>query len=207
MSFEEHLDRWQALHGGTDPRRAPLVRRWLRVVHAVGRPVARTGVHPDVLTVLSVVAAVGVLAVPAPVGALLVVGSALLDALDGAVALLQDRVTRVGAVLDGVADRVCDLLFVTALVLAGAPIWLGIACSAGILLLEGTRLVTGRVLTLTVAERPTRVLACALGLVSVPTAGLAVLGAALLVGLVQLLPALRRTCGTARTVRPGRAAH
>lgn len=192
MTFEDHLDRWQGLHGGTDPRTTPLVRRWLRLVHAVGAPVARTGVHPDVLTVLSVGAAAAVLAVPPAVGALLVVVSAVLDALDGCVALLQDRVTRVGAVLDGVADRACDLLFVTALVLAGAPLWLGIACGAGLVLLEGTRLVAGRVLALTVAERPTRVIACALGLVAVPTAGLAVLGLALVAGLLQLLPALRQ---------------
>jgi phosphatidylglycerophosphate synthase len=192
VTFEDDVDRWQSLHGGTDPRSTPLVRRWLRAVHALARPLARTGVHPDVLTLLSVVVAVLVLPAPPVAGALLVVLSAGLDGLDGAVALLQDRVTRVGAVLDAVADRVCDLLFVAALVLAGGPWWLGAACGAGLLALEGLRLAARRVLTITVAERPTRVVACAAGLVSLPTVGLGVLGLALLVGLVPLARAWRK---------------
>lgn len=186
MSFEDHLDRWQALHGGTDPRTTPLVRPWLRVVHVVAAPLARTGVHPDVLTVLSVLVAALALPVPRLAGALLVVLSAGADGLDGAVALLQDRVTRVGAVLDAVADRACDLLFVAAVVLAGAPVWLGVACGLGVLALEGVRLVSRRVVAITVAERPTRVIACAAGLVSIPAVGLAVLALALLVALLQL---------------------
>lgn len=190
MRFEDHLDRWQSLHHGHDPRASRLLLGWLRLMHRLGR---RLPVHPDVLTGLAVVAAGAVLLVPAWVGALLVLTSALLDGLDGSVAVQQDRATRHGAVLDAVGDRVCDLLFVLALVLAGAPGLLGIACAAGVLLLEGTRLVTGRVLTITVAERPTRVIATALGLVSVPTLGLAVLTAAMAVALGQLRWSLR--CG------------
>ena len=144
------------------------------------------------LTVLAVVTAVSVLAVPSWAGALLVLLSALLDGLDGSVAVLRDRVTRHGAVLDGVGDRLCDLLFVLALVLAGAPWWLGIACGTGVLVLEGVRLLTGRVGTITVAERPTRVFATAFGLVSVPLVGLVILAAATTVGLVQLAVALSR---------------
>jgi phosphatidylglycerophosphate synthase len=183
VTFGDHLDRWQALHGGHDPRSTPLLIPWLRVVHLLA---ARLPVSPDLLTALAVVVAAAVLVVPAWAGALLVLLSALLDGLDGAVAIVRDRVTRHGAVLDAVGDRICDVLFVTALVLAGAPPWLGMACAAGILLLEGTRLVTRRIGVITVAERPTRVLATALGLVSVPTVGLVVLTGATALGLLQL---------------------
>lgn len=202
MTFEDHLDRWSVLHGGLDPRRSALLMAWLRLVHVLG---LRLRVPPDALTVLAVVAAVGVVLVPGRfpwVAALLVLLSALLDGLDGSVAVLQDRVTRRGAALDAVGDRICDLLFVLALVLAGAPWWLGIACAAGILLLEGSRVVTRRVgacagtgivtVTVTVAERPTRVFSTAFGLVSVPLVGLVVLAATTVVGLVQLAVASDR---------------
>lgn len=189
MTFEEHLDRWQALHGGVDPRPSAGLLAWLRLMHLLGR---RLPLPPDALTGLAVVAALGVLVVPAWAGALLVLVSALLDGLDGSVAVLRDRVTRRGAVLDGVGDRVCDLLFVLALVRAGAPWWLGIACGAGIVLLEGSRLVAGRIGTITVGERPTRVLATALGLVSVPAVGAALLGLATAVAAVQLAVAFAR---------------
>jgi len=189
VTFEEHLERWQSLHGGTDPRGTPFLLGWLRLVHVLG---ARLRVHPNVLTGLSVVAALTVLGVSPWVGAVLVVTSALLDGLDGAVAVLQDKVTRLGAVLDSAADRVCDLLFVLALVLAGAPWELGLAGAAGIALLEGTRLVKRRPIVITIAERPTRVIATAAGLVGIPTAGLVALVGATAVGLLQLVVALSR---------------
>jgi archaetidylinositol phosphate synthase len=186
VTFEEHLERWQALHDGVDPRRTPLVVPWLRLVHAVAVPLARLRTPPDPLTVGAARAPAAALLVPVWPAALLVLLSALFDGLDGGVALLRDRVTARGALLDTVGDRVSDLLFVAALVHAGAPGWLGIASGAGVLLLEDIRVRSGEVLALTVAERPTRVIATALGLVSVPTVGLAVLAVALVVGLVQL---------------------
>jgi phosphatidylglycerophosphate synthase len=186
VTFEEHLERWQALHGGIDPRGTPMVVPWLRVVHVVAGPLARLRTPPDAITLGAVLLAGTALLVPAWPAALLIVLSALLDGLDGAVALLSDRVTARGALLDTLGDRASDLLFVAALVVAGAPWWLGVACGAGILLLEGQRAWAGSVLTVTVAERPTRVIATALGLVSVPLVGLGVLTAATVVGLLQL---------------------
>jgi phosphatidylglycerophosphate synthase len=182
VTFEEHLERWQALHGGLDPRATPLVVPWLRLVHLLARPLAALRVAPDLLTLSAVVPAAASLVLPPWPAAASVLLSALLDGLDGGVALLSDRVTVRGARLDTAGDRVCDLLFVAALVVAGAPWWLGIACGFGVLLLEGTR----RGTALTVAERPTRVIAVVLGLVSIPTVGLVVLTAATAVALLQL---------------------
>jgi CDP-diacylglycerol--glycerol-3-phosphate 3-phosphatidyltransferase len=196
VGFEEHVRGWSALHGGLAP--SPLVRRYLRLVHALARPVARTGVHPDVLTLAALAVAVPVLWVPAPVAAGLVLLSALLDALDGSVALLQGRTSRWGYVLDSVVDRLCDGLFLGALVVAGAPTGLAVGCGAGVALLEYTRARAGNaggdeVGTVTVAERPVRVLLPACGLVlAQPTAALWVLSALTAVGLVQLLSAVRR---------------
>ena len=65
--------------------------------------------------------------------AAVVVGvSGLLDSIDGAVAVLTDRVTRWGAVLDSVVDRVSDALYLVAFWLVGAPVWMCVV--AGVLL-------------------------------------------------------------------------
>ena len=187
---------WSALHGGLEP--TPAVRRYLAVTHRLAAPVARTGVHPDVLTLLALVAAATVLVLPGRWAALAVVLSALLDALDGAVAVRQGRPSRWGYVLDSLVDRLCDGLFLAALVLAGAPGPLAVACGALVLLLEYTRARAGNaggseVVTLTVGERPVRVVLPVLGLLlALPTAALWVLTATTAVGLVQLLLAVRR---------------
>ena len=96
MTLEQYLDRWQSVHGGHDPRANPMVRHWLSLVLRLARPVARTGVHPDVVTLASLLVAAVVLAVPPSAGALLVLASGLLDGVDGCVAALQDRVTQLG---------------------------------------------------------------------------------------------------------------
>ncbi len=188
-SRAEHVAVWEQLHGVPA---SGLVARWLGLLHT---PATWLRVPPSTLTAAAVAVAALALAVPAPVAAALVVLSAVLDGLDGAVAVVHDRVTRLGAVLDAVGDRVCDGLFLAALVLAGAPLWLAVATGVGVLLLELTRVAVRRPVTVTVGERPTRVLCIAPGLLltpvaGAPTAALGLLGVLTLVALVQLARAL-----------------
>ncbi|MGH8869982.1 MAG: CDP-alcohol phosphatidyltransferase family protein [Actinomycetes bacterium] len=139
--------------------------------------------------------------------ALLAVVSGLVDNLDGAVAVLTERVTAFGSVLDSVADRVSDGLCLVALWLLGAPGWLAVAAGAGTVLQEYTRAraaVVGmsEVGVVTVAERPTRVIVTASALAGAGVlpgraddaalAGLVVWAALALVGLVQVLVVVRR---------------
>jgi CDP-diacylglycerol--glycerol-3-phosphate 3-phosphatidyltransferase len=196
VAFEEHLAGWSALHGDLEPSR--LVRRWLSLVHRVAMPLSRTGVHPDVITAASLLVAVPVLWVPPAAAAGLVLLSALLDALDGSVALLQGRPSRWGYVLDSVVDRLCDGLFLGALVVAGAPAGVGVACAALVVLLEYARARAGNaggdeVGVVTVGERPVRVLVPISGLLlGAPSVALWVLTAITAVALMQLLIAVRR---------------
>jgi phosphatidylglycerophosphate synthase len=195
VGFDDHVAGWSALHGDLQP--SPLVRRYLRVVHSLAVPVARTGVHPDLLTLASLAVVVPVLWVPAWTAALLVLMSGLLDALDGSVALVQGRPTRWGYVLDSLVDRVCDGLVLGALVVAGAPAGLAVACGSLVVLLEYTRARAGNaggdeVGTVTMAERPVRLLLPVCGLfLGLPTVALAALTALTAVALVQLLIAVR----------------
>lgn len=209
-----YFDEWAGLHGGYDPRTGSAVLRgWLTGVLVLARPLARWGVHPDVLT-LSTLWVAGAVVVVAGAGerwpaaaAWVLVLSGLLDNLDGAVAVLQRRTSRWGYVLDSAVDRVSDAAYLVAVVAAGAPLGPAVGCGFLLLMLEYVRARAGNaggndVGRITVAERPNRVIVLALSLLAAGlapelaeqavTAGVAVLTALTGVGLVQLLVAVRR---------------
>lgn len=211
--LDTYLDRWSATHEGYDARPTRLLRGWLTLMHAAARPLAAAGVLPDVLTAWAVWLALGVVALAglggvwAVAGAVLLVVSGFGDGLDGAVAVLTDRATRWGYVLDSVADRLTDALYLTAAWAVGAPVWLAVVTGVGVFQLEYLRARAGNAganpaAVITVGERPSRVICCAIALAlagSVPDraaqlAGLsvAVLLVLTLVGIAQLVVAVRR---------------
>lgn len=211
--LDTYLDRWSATHEGYDARPTRLLRGWLTLMYAVARPLATAGVLPDVLTAWTVWLAVGVVALAALGGwwavaaAVLLVVSGFGDGLDGAVAVLTGRATRWGYVLDSVADRLTDALFLTAAWAVGAPGWLAVTTGVAVFQLEYVRARAGNAganpaAVITVGERPSRVICCAFALVlagAVPgraavLAGwsVAILLGLTLIGIAQLLVALRR---------------
>ena len=211
MDRDAYFDGWADLHGGYDPRGSALVRWWLSGVYAVAGPLAAARVPPDAVTALGVLVSAVAAGLAAGDGsawlagaALVVVVSGLLDNLDGAVAVLRGRPTPWGHLLDSLADRVSDLLYLAALWLAGADARL---CAGGgvlMLLQEYTRARAAAggmtdIGVVTVWERPTRVVVTAAFLGSAATLGgpWAGLGAAAWVGLgvvgqAQLLVVARR---------------
>jgi len=157
------IDAWSALHLGLQP--SPLVRRWLALMWTLARPLAAARVPPAAITLTGVVLAVDapLFAARLPLVALaLVLAAALCDGLDGAVALLQGRTSRAGAVADTIADRIADTAFALVMWQLGAPLWLAALAAALSIGLEFTR----RRPQVTVAERPTRVICTALACVS-----------------------------------------
>lgn len=213
---DHYYDSWSALHGDydpRDPRRSPLARLWLGWAYTVARPLAQRGVRPDAVTVAGVVVAATVLPFAALGGrwafmaALVVVVSALLDNLDGAVAILTDSSTAWGYLLDSLADRASDAVYLLALWLAGAPAGWCVGAGAAVVLLEYGRARAGNagfgeIGVVTVGERPTRVILTAAALVCVALApglagwaagaGAAVTAGVCLVGAVQFLRSARR---------------
>lgn len=207
---DAYLDRWSALHGGYDARASPAVRCWLRLGYRLSRPLARAGVHPDAVTAGSLWLA---LAVPVTASAggrwpvlagCLLAASGLLDTLDGSVAVLQDRTSRWGYLLDSLVDRVSEVAYLVAVAAVGAPGWLAASVGTGFFLLEYARARAGNatgddVGSVTLAERPVRVLVLAATLAaaglfggSAATTGTAVMAAFAAVGLIQLVVRVRR---------------
>jgi phosphatidylglycerophosphate synthase len=201
---EEHRRRWSELHGGVGTR--GLVGAWLAAVHLVATPLVRRRVPPDLLTaagVLSALAAVAVADHPAWAAGL-VLCTAVLDGLDGTVAVLSDRVTRRGALLDSVADRLTDVLFLVLLWRVGADAAWCVTAGAAIALLEGLHL--GRPVVVTVGERPTRIIVVVMFLLGGSVlsdaawfrVGAWTLAAVAIVGVLQLVVSL----GRGRLARP-----
>jgi phosphatidylglycerophosphate synthase len=209
-----YFDRWQALHGGYDPRAGSVwLRGWLVLAYRVARPLARVGVLPDVLTLWTVWLALAVF-VPAQaggrwplLGGLVLVLSGLGDTLDGCVAALTDRATRWGYVLDSVVDRLNDVIYLLAVVAIGGAPAVAVVAGVAFFLLEylrarGANAGAGEVGTVTVGERANRVILTALGLIFaavfvdhaalVATIALAALAGLSLIGLAQLAVAVRR---------------
>ncbi|MEI5674757.1 MULTISPECIES: CDP-alcohol phosphatidyltransferase family protein [unclassified Nocardioides] len=160
---------WSRLHGGLDPRDSAWVAGWVRLTHACARPLARRRVRPDTVTLAGVLLSALVPLLAGLGGAwplaatVVLVVAAVLDGVDGALAAQTGTDSAWGRVLDPLADRCSDLLLVVALVVLGAPGWLGAGLAVTTLLLESVRS-SGQVAGLagagaiTVWERPSRVI-------------------------------------------------
>ncbi|HUR76117.1 MAG TPA: CDP-alcohol phosphatidyltransferase family protein [Sporichthya sp.] len=215
---EAYLAAWADSHGGHDPAGGGRAERaWFALVFRAAAPLRR--VSPDALTAAAVVVAALAATVAGGaarwclLAAVLVALSAVLDGVDGAVAVMTGRATRWGHLIDSLGDRVAEALFGFALYEAGAPWQLCAAAVASGWLHEYARARAGaggvsEILVVTVAERPTRVIAAVLGLLVAGLLGpdsvgeldaelAAFCGAVAwcslgLVGLGQLMHALRR---------------
>jgi phosphatidylglycerophosphate synthase len=210
VTWDEYAAAWSRLHGGFDPATAsPVVRGWVLLAYRMGSWLGSKRVRPSAVTTAGLILCLAVPAVMplgAPgmlLGALLVLVAALADGLDGAVAVVTGRATRLGYVYDSVADRLGELAWLLAFRLAGAPTWLVVAAGAAAWLQEyararATAAGMSEIGVVTVAERPTRVLVTIFGLLlgalvpAAVTVAAAVWLALALVGLAQLAVAIRR---------------
>ena len=209
MLWDEYAATWSGLHGGFDPRRAsPLVRLWVRLAYRIGSWLGGRRISPMAVTTAGLLVC---LAVPAavllgrpglPLAAVLVLTAALADGLDGAVAVITGRASRLGYVYDSVADRLGEAAWLAAFWLAGAPGWLVVAAGAASWLQEyararATAAGMDEIGVVTVAERPTRVLVGIFGLLAaalwpvLATAAVAVWLVLTLVASGQLVAAIR----------------
>jgi phosphatidylglycerophosphate synthase len=197
-SFAAYQAGWRVVHSlgeGVQPG-GRLAAGYLRLPYAVGGPLARAGVDPDLVTLaaLWVALVAGWTATLGPgwaaAAGVLTLLAGVADSVDGAVAVMQGRASAFGFVWDSTADRLADLAVIAGPVVLVAteadPGWRPVALATGaaaaglLLLLEYVRAraqagpVAAAWSLATPGERPTRVIV--LGL-----AGLAV-GAAQLGG-------------------------
>lgn len=183
MTWDEYVVAWSRLHGGFDPRNAtPVVRGWVLSAYRIGSWLGRRGVGPTTVTVVGLIFC---LAVPFAaragsggllLGALLVLLASFADGLDGSVAVVTRRTSRLGYVYDSVADRLGEAAWLTGFYLAGVPGWLVVAAGGVSWLHEYVRARASasgmsEIGAVTVGERPTRVSIGISGLVFAGIAG------------------------------------
>jgi len=208
MSWEDYAAQWSALHLGASRQASQIVRGWLRVAYLSGRALA--GVRPNTITgfgvALSVLVPLAALVggVGFFIAAVLVLLTAVADSADGAVAVMTGRTSRLGSYYDAMADRLTEAAWLVALWLAGVPAALVAACGALAWLHEYARAraaasgMTG-VGVVTVAERPTRVIAAVVGFA---LAGVAAMVAPRLVpGLLTVIVAVWTALGVLGLLR------
>ncbi|MFU8849892.1 CDP-alcohol phosphatidyltransferase family protein [Micromonospora sp. SL1-18] len=184
LNWDQYATAWARLHGGFDPRAAaPVVRAWLRLAYHLGYVLGRLRVGPTPVTVFGVL-----LCVPVPLlvgrpgdgpflGALFVLLASVADSVDGAVAVVTNRTTRLGYVYDSIADRLGEAAWLIAFWLLGAPGAL-VAAAGGLSWLH--EYVRARAIAagmreigaVTVGERPTRVCVALGGLLVAGLTGL-----------------------------------
>jgi phosphatidylglycerophosphate synthase len=210
VTWEEYCAAWARLHGGFDPGAASaVVRGWVRIAYRIGSWLGDRRVAPSAVTTAGLMLCWCVPLVvlsgragPA-LGAVLVLLAALADGLDGAVAVVSGRASRLGFVYDSVADRLGEAAWLLAFWLVGAPAWLVVAAGGVSWLQEYARARAAaagmsEIGVVTVSERPTRVLVAIFGLLAAAVTPIAInvaaavwLGLAV-VGLVQLGVTIRR---------------
>lgn len=157
-SRSAYLQRWRALHGNAVPGR--VVRGWLVVAYGLARPLALLRISPDLISIAGVAAAVLalILADDRPlIAAVIIVVSLILDGLDGAVAVIGERESAWGAVLDGFLDRIAEALWAVALVVVGVPVWVAVVAWSIAMVQEYQR---AKVASLQTSDRPIAVSIC-----------------------------------------------
>jgi len=97
------------------------------LVTPVARAIAKSGVHPNAVTLAGL--AISFLAPPTallfpPLLPLVIAVSAYMDVVDGALARISGRVSKRGAFLDSFSDRIEELMYLIALGLLGVPMLL-----------------------------------------------------------------------------------
>lgn len=160
MNKSEFLSTWSKIHG--DAQVTGIVNGWLNISYLITKLLAKIRISPNGLTIFGLV--FGVLlylnsqSIWAPI---LLVLSLICDGLDGSLAIITEKSSKWGAILDSVIDRLTEVFWVLALYSLGINLTLLIAVLILSTVQEYLRARAGgvgvvEVGVVTYAERPVR---------------------------------------------------
>ena len=160
MNKSEFLSTWSKIHG--DAQVTGIVKGWLNISYLITKLLAKIRTSPNGLTIFGLV--FGVLlylnsqSIWAPI---LLVLSLICDGLDGSLAIITEKSSKWGAILDSVIDRLTEVFWVLALYSLGINLNLLIAVFILSTVQEYLRARAGgvgvvEVGVVTYAERPVR---------------------------------------------------
>ena len=169
MKREEFFATWSTLH--LDAQIKGIVKGWLSISYVIARGLSALRITPNVLTLLGVLSGVALLFYPVSIlGLIFLVLSLICDGVDGSVAIVSGKVSKFGATLDAIADRITEALWFTALYQWGIAPEICLALFALALTQEYARarmasLGFEQIGVVTIAERPVRASAIAIFMV------------------------------------------
>ena len=160
MNKSDFLSTWSKIHG--DAQVTGIVKGWLNISYLITKLLAKIRTSPNGLTIFGLV--FGVLlylnsqSIWAPI---LLVLSLICDGLDGSLAIITEKSSKWGAILDSVIDRLTEVFWVLALYSLGINLNLLIAVFILSTVQEYLRARAGgvgvvEVGVVTYAERPVR---------------------------------------------------
>lgn len=160
MNKSEFLSTWSKIHG--DAQVTGIVKGWLNISYLITKLLAKIRISPNGLTIFGLV--FGVLlylnsqSIWAPI---ILVLSLICDGLDGSLAIITEKSSKWGAILDSVIDRLTEVFWVLALYSLGINLTLLIAVLILSTVQEYLRARAGgvgvvEVGVVTYAERPVR---------------------------------------------------
>jgi CDP-diacylglycerol--glycerol-3-phosphate 3-phosphatidyltransferase len=118
ISREQFNENWSELHNSAPT--TGIVGGWLAISYRFGLLCTLLRITPNALTMLGLISAIGVaFAAQSPWAIALIVVSLFFDGIDGSVAIFQNRASNWGALLDSVADRISEALWLYALFVIG----------------------------------------------------------------------------------------
>lgn len=122
MNEKLFKERWSQLHGGADTE--GVVGGWLSFSYQAARVCVALRIPPNVLTFLGLGTAIAMgLSTYAAIALLLLVISLFLDGIDGSVAILRGSESKWGELLDSLADRISEALWLYMGWRLGIPAW------------------------------------------------------------------------------------
>lgn len=169
MKREDFFVVWSKLHLGADI--SGIVKGWLTISYGIARVLNFLRVTPNMLTLGGILFAAAALFYPTSVIALIfLILSLICDGVDGSVAIIGERHSKLGAIADSIADRITEALWFIALYQWGIPAEICLALFTLALTQEYARarmasLGYDQIGVVTIAERPVRASAIAIFMV------------------------------------------
>ena len=160
MKKDEFFSIWGRLHG--DANISGIVKGWLSISYVVVKPLSKARVTPNILTMFGLLFGVLLYANAETFWApALLVLSLICDGIDGSLAIITNKSTKWGAILDSTVDRLTEIFWVLALYKIGADLKLLIIVLLAASVQEYVRaraagLGVSEVGIVTFAERPVR---------------------------------------------------
>jgi len=121
MKKDEFFSIWGRLHG--DAEISGIIKGWLNISYLIVKPLSKVRITPNVLTILGLLFGVLLYANAETFWApALLVLSLICDGIDGSLAIVTNKSTKWGAILDSTVDRLTEIFWVLALYKVGTDL-------------------------------------------------------------------------------------